>query len=173
MLKKNSAGFSLVELIVVMAIISLLSIVVFANYRTGEKQFALQRSAYKLAQDIRRVQNMAISAREFQGNVPPRYGLEFEKNRAYYFLFADINDNGRYEPSDVEVERITFEEGIKIQDLFTSASKTTVWVAFKPPDPLTTIQDPAPRSTLRIQLINVNGQTKIINVNKAGLIEIE
>ena len=171
----SKKGFTLVELMVVVSIIGLLSVVVFANYRAGEKQFALQRSAHKLAQDIRRAQNMAMSAKEFQGQVPSRYGIEFGKDRDYYILFADLNDNGKYEPGspDIEVEKITFEKGVRIQELFTPASETTVWVAFKPPDPLTTIRDPGERSILRIQLINVNNQTEIINVNKAGLIEIE
>ncbi len=168
----------MVELLEVIGIITLLSALILPNYRSSERQFALQRSAHKISQDLRRAQEMAMSAKEFQGVVPPRYGIEFDKDRDYYILFADINDNGKYESMgpkpDIEVERITFEKGVKIKDLLTPASKTTIWVAFKPPDPLTTIRDPGEdRSILRIQLINADNQIKVVSVNIAGLINVE
>jgi len=169
------AGFTLVEILVSIFIIILLSGIIFANYRAGGQQFALQRSANKLAQDIRRAQAMAMGAKEYQGSVPPRYGLEFTTaTSTSYILFADQNDNGTYEPPDNEVERITFEEGVSINELFTIGPKTKLWIAFKPPDPITEIRDPGgPRSLGRIQLIGANNQTKTIQVNQAGLIEIE
>ncbi|GAH44901.1 unnamed protein product, partial [marine sediment metagenome] len=40
----NQKGFTLLELTVVVLIISLLAAIVLANYRGGEKQFALLRS---------------------------------------------------------------------------------------------------------------------------------
>lgn len=177
---KLLTGFTLVELLVVITIIIFLSAIILINYGGSQSQLNLQRSAHKLAQDIRRAQEMAMSAKECSVctpiQVPRRYGLEFEEGRDYYILFADGNDNGRYEPAveDKEVERIYFEKGISIQKLFTPDSKTRVWVAFKPPDPLTTIRDAGEDSSiLEIQLINVNNQTKIVGVNKAGLIEVE
>lgn len=166
-------GFTIIELLVVTGIIALMTALILPNYRSGDRQLALQRSAHKMGQDLRRTQEMAMSAKEFQGQVPSRYGIEFDKDRDYYILFADLNDNGKYEPSDIEVESIAFEKGVKIQDLFTPDSKTIVWVAFKPPDPLTTIRDPGGRSILKIQLINANNQIKVVSVNNAGLITIE
>lgn len=174
---KFLTGFTLIELMVVVSIISLLSVIIFANYRSGERQLALQRSAYQLAQDLRRVQGMAMATREFEGEVPPRYGIEFTKDQDSYILFTDINDNGKYEPGggnpDRIVETIYLEKGAWVGELRTPSSKTTVWVTFKPPDPLTTIRDPGEREILRIQLTNLNNQTKIISLNKAGLIEVE
>jgi len=174
-----SKGFTLVELLVVTAIIVLMTALILPNYRTSDKQLVLQRATYKLAQDLRRTQEMAMSAKEFQGQVPPRYGIEFGKDRNYYILFADMNipdGNGKYEPPgpDIEVERITLEKGVMVQDLLTPLSKTTVWVAFKPPDPLTTIRDPGEdRAILRIKLTNADNQIKIVSVNNVGLIAIE
>lgn len=166
-------GFTLIELVVTTFIISLLTVLILPNYRFGDSQFALQRAVHKMTQDMRRTQEMSMSTREFQGQIPSRYGIEFAKNRDYYILFADINDNGTYEIPDLEVERIFLEKGVKIQDLLTPFSSQTVWVAFKPPDPLTSILDPIARSTLIIQLNNANNQIRTASVNGAGLIAVE
>jgi len=169
-------GFTLIELLTSIFIIIVIAGVVFANYRQGGQQFALQRSANKLAQDIRRAQAMAMGAKEYQGSVPPRYGVELTTtNQNYYILFADINDNGTYQSNpDLEVERIFLETGVRIAELFTISPQTDLWIAFKPPDPTTEIRDPGgPRSIGIIQLIGANNQTKTITVNAAGLIEVQ
>jgi prepilin-type N-terminal cleavage/methylation domain-containing protein len=174
-------SFTLIELLVVTVIITLLSLVVFLNYRAGGQQLALQRSAQKLAQDIRRAQGMAMSAKEYGGEVPPRYGTECSTdNPDYCILFADVNDNGVYqEVPDEEVERITFERGVSVQQLFVNdppSSRFRVGITFKPPDPATTIRGPGdPDDGLPVtQIILTNGiETKSINVNKAGLIYVE
>jgi type II secretory pathway pseudopilin PulG len=176
-------SFTLIELLVSIFIIILISGIIFANYRVGGQQFALQRSANKLAQDIRRAQAMAMSAQECPINkcggppaiIPFRYGIEFVlSNPNYYILFADRNDNGTYEPPDNEVETIPLEDGVSINELFTIAPQTGLWISFKPPDPMTVIRDPGgPRSIGGIRLIGANNQTKTITVNSAGLIEIQ
>jgi len=183
--EKNShqKGFTLIELLVSIFIIVLMSGIIFANYRQSGQQFALQRSANKLAQDIRRAQQMAMSAAECPINkcggppaiIPSRYALGFLiTNPNEYILFADRNDNGTYEPPDNEVETIPLEEGVSINELFTIASQTGLWISFKPPDPITVIRDPGgPRSIGRIRLIGANNQTKAVEVNSAGLIKVE
>jgi Tfp pilus assembly protein FimT len=177
----NEKSFTITELLVITAMISILSSITLISLRAGSRQFALENAVHKLSQDLRRAQAMAMAAKECPIDkcggppavTPSRYGIELQRDRDYYFLFADLNDNGKYEASDVEVERVTFEKGVRIQELFTPDSKITVWVAFRPPNPLTTIRDPGERSSLRIQLINPNNQTKIVSVNEAGLIAIE
>lgn len=179
--KKNKDGFTLPEMLVVLFIILLLSAVAFANYRGGERQYALQRAAYKLAQDLRRTQQMAMSAKEFQGVIPlGGYGIEFlTANPDYYILFADINGNGKYEhpgnpTPDKEVERITLEEGVRINEVFTLSPKTELWIAFIPPDPTVRIRDPGDWKPIGgIRLLGANNQIKTIKVNSTGLIEIE
>lgn len=172
-IKTNSTGFTLIEMLAVTGIIIFLTILIVPNYRFGDRQLALQRSAHKLVQDLRKTQEMAMSAEEFQGQVFPRYGIEFGRARDYYILFADMNDNGTRQSPDIEVERIFFERRVTIQNLLTPSSQETVWVAFKPPDPFTTIMDSGERSVLRIQLTNADNQIKTISVNNVGLISVE
>jgi len=185
-IKKNSKGFTLVELLAVTAIITILTSAILLNYKNSGQQFALQRSANKLAQDIRRAAEKAMSAQECPiiicGGppviIPSRYGLEFKKDENYYILFADINDNGLRDSSDNIVEQISFEEGVSIKDLYSSrggpfSSKKELCVTFKPPAPVIEIRDPAVgRSSGRIELTNAQNQTKTIDINAVGLIDI-
>jgi len=152
---------------VVTGIIILLSALVLPNYRTGESQLALQRSANKLAQDIRRAQEMAMSAKEFEGVVPPGgYGINFQTNLTSYILFADLNNNKVFDSGEA-IETLSLERGVKISNL---SPASPITISFTPPDPTVNIN---PSNSLAIITLSNNGQTKIIKVNKAGLIYVE
>jgi prepilin-type N-terminal cleavage/methylation domain-containing protein len=175
MLEKKT-GFTLIELIVVIAIISILSVSVVANYRAGERQLALERSAYQLSQDVRKAQAMAMAATKCPastacaGEVPlGGYGLYLERNNNYYFLYADINNNEQYDSGE-EVETIYFETGV----VFSVSSPEFFSINFRPPDPKITINGTDQESqAIVINLELEQSKTKTITVNKVGLIEIE
>lgn len=192
-------GFTLVELLVSIFIIVLLAGIIFASYRTGGQQFALQRSANKLAQDIRRVQQMAMSAKETNlgGQVPagqefvPKggYGISFDtiSSNSSYMIFADCNENRQYTSGNVcvsdsypeDVETIELEKGVQIKDIQKEGggSPDRIDITFVPPDPEIHIVPPAGGEPSWCEIILVliadSSKTKTITINKAGLIEIE
>lgn len=165
-------GFTLIELLTVLAIISILSSVSFAYYREGEKEFALLRSAHKLAQDIRRAQEMAMGARECcDGKIPAGYGIHLKKNDDFYLLYADTNPpkgNENYD-NDEEIEKIFFEKGIYIKNL----SPSNVSINFKPPEPKVKISGDADELEIVISLKDRPEKEKKIKVNRAGLVFVE
>lgn len=198
MKKENGAGFTLVELLVSLFIIILLSGIILANYRAGGQQFALQRSANKLAQDIRRAQAMAMSAKETNlgGQVPtgqefvPKggYGIYFDEGSpSSYVIFADCNENKKYEGSGLacgptgteyteHVETIELEREVQINDIQKEGggSPDKIYITFIPPDPETHIVPPVGSEPSWCEIIlGVNAKTKTIKINKAGLIEVE
>ncbi len=167
--KKNSAGLTLVELLVVISIIAVISAIVFANYREGEKQFALQRSAHKLAQDIRRAQNMAMAARGIGGVVPRGYGIHLiTTSPTQYILFADNNGNGLRDAGDTDVETLGLETGNSITGLSPASPLTIV---FFPPDPTVLISGSPANTLASISLNYAGGAGRTVSVNRAGLIE--
>lgn len=167
---KNDRGFTLVELLVVISIIAVISAIVFANYRQGEKQFSLQRSAYKLTQDIRRAQNMAMASREVGGAVPEGYGIYLNTtNPTQYILFAD-EGNGLYGSGDTDVETLGLEAGISITGLSPASPLTIV---FYPPDPTVLISGNTEINSASITLNYGGGSGKTVSVNKVGLIEAQ
>lgn len=178
-------GFTITELLVVIFIISLLSGLTFANYRQGGKQMSLQRVTHKLAQDIRKTEEMAIAATECPIRIcggpppiiPPRYGIAFDISTTTYFLFADLNDNGKFEASpDKKIEEINLKEGIKIDKLFCgSNSENRIWITFKSPDPQIMFRLPGAcsASNVKVQLKGATGQTKTVEIYTSGLIEVQ
>jgi hypothetical protein len=177
----DQKSFTLVELLVSIFIIILLTGIIFANYRQSGNQLALQRAAHKLALDIRRAEEMAMSAKEFQGMVPSGgYGLHFNQTDTYhYILFADCNGNFVYDPppalpcngysENVEGE-IGYAQGV-YNCLLCYGSLGTVDIVFIPPEPKVNF-DPDESEHIFGLMIAGSSNVKKIYVNKAGLIDI-
>jgi len=186
---RNGGGFTLIEIIVVTGIIIFLSAIVLLNYRAGESQLALQRSVHKLAQDIRRAQEMAMSAKEITGPTGRRivpvggYGIFFRvlPNPPYYeiILFADCNNDQRYTLGKVcgtapnkfseKIKNLNLESGVKMSNLSPSSP---LHITFKPPDPAISISG-GNLAVITLSLETDPTKTKTIRVNKAGLIYVE
>ncbi len=179
-------GFTLIELLVVIFIIGVLSAVTFPHYQSARKQLALQRVASKLAQDIRRVQEMAMAAEELEDGVPlGGYGIYLKKlpdphPQISYILFADrgSDPNHKYDSgggAGEYINEIFFGNGIEIKNL----DSNHLNIIFTPPDPTTSLRD-GDGDELSLNYISIEislqddpTKTKTIIVNKAGLIYIE
>jgi prepilin-type N-terminal cleavage/methylation domain-containing protein len=161
-------GFTLIELLVAVFIIVLISSIVFIDYRAGDKQFALQRSTYMLAQDIRRVQEMAMRAEDFRGTASRGgWGIRLESATSSYILFADPNENRVFDFPGEKFERRELEREVTI----TSISPNPSTIVFIPPDPGIRINTGIATSTTIT--LGIGGYTARVIVNNAGLIAIE
>lgn len=195
----KNKGFTLLEITVVIVIIIFLSTIFVINYRGGEKQFALKRSAHKLAQDLRGAQEMALAGQEFKGIFQGGYGIHFTvtpetEKTGEYTLFVDCkdlsgSDNKVFDSVNTtcddctgncvdnilseEVEIISLEEGIYISELSPSLSGDPLSILFFPPDPTVTINGDPIINSASITLTFDGQSTKTVSVNKAGLIEVE
>jgi len=188
----RNKGFTLIEILVVISIIVILSGIVLINYRVSTQHFALQRSAVKLASDIRRAQEMAVASEECQpcgGGIPVGgYGISIrEGDENYYVLYADADGNKHYliPGLDPNIEEIYCEEGVKIEDvqlLQPDNDTGDITINFTPPDPETNIKGglglfDGDEAIITLCLIGTDcsdpKNTKTITVNKAGRIDID
>src|SRR3989338_11200043 len=97
---RTNAGFTLIELVVVMGIIVVVSAVTLANNTRFGGSVLLQNLAYDIALSIRQAQVYGISVRNYSaGNFSAGYGMHFDiVSPTSYVLFADAVDaNGRYD----------------------------------------------------------------------------
>ena len=167
-------GFTMVEFLVVMSIIGILSSVLFFNWRSGEEMFALQNSAYKLAQDIKEMQEMTMEAKEMDcnGDTGSSFGIQFKSSwSAYYLLFVDCNNSYRQDPGE-DFKTVNLEKGVEISNLSPASS---FGVVFVPPDPTTYIKGSPSGAVAEITLSLENNPSKqkTITVNTSGMIEIK
>jgi len=168
----SNRAFTIIELLTVTAIIVLLTGLLLPNWKAGQSQFALQRASHKLAQDIRRAQEMALAAQEFKGKVPYAYGIYFRKSEPnHYIIFADRDNDNKYTTgTDDIVEDIPIERGVVIDVL----SADPLSIAFSPPRPTVAIL-PASPGFVRLKTggtaVAVT-RVKSVCVNKSGLITI-
>jgi len=166
-------SFTLVELLVSIFIIMLLAAIILPNYRTGGQQFALQRSANKLALDIRRAQQMAMSAESFNcgpGWKMKGYGTNLGTDNDYYLLKVRCEDEtnpGSYNDQTIG-SAINLEKDVKILNLTVNPLN----IFFYSPDPTVDLGG-FNEVSIVICLKTDISKTKTIGVNQAGLIEIQ
>lgn len=166
---KKQKGFTLVETVVSLSIILILSAIILPRYSSLRYEFNLLRSGYKLSQDIRRAQEMATSAKQFNNSVPSGYGVYLSENDTSYIIYADINDNQRYGAGDQIVETINLNRKIYVKDISPSNS---ISINFKSPDPLTLISNNADFAIIDLGLEDRSDEKTVI-VNKVGLIYVQ
>jgi len=177
--KNIQKAFTLIELIVIMAIMGIFSTMLFIDYGKNSKIFTLERAAQKAAQDIRRAQEMAMGGSSAVAGANA-YGVYFDKtgvNNLKYIIYGNKNVNWYYDgtPTDAISETINIENGIKICDIKSnSSSVNNVSVSFKPPDPTTYIDSYYTGYEASIILcIDVDAsKTRTVKVNNSGRIDV-
>jgi prepilin-type N-terminal cleavage/methylation domain-containing protein len=181
-------SFTLVELLIVIGIITILSSISFPFYRNAQKQYILESEAQKLAQEIKKVEEMGMSAKEITNPNNPSekfvpsggYGIYFRLVPQRIIIFADCDDSHTYTlappvcgtspPRFFErIEDLNLDSRVRLANLSPSSPLDIV---FKPPDPTVFING-GDLATITIALESDPSKTKKIIINKAGLIYVE
>ena len=170
--KEKLNGFTIIELLVVIAVISIVTAFVLISYPGLNRVFSLQRSASKLAQDVRMVEERAVSMIELNGIPPSGYGIHLENGSYSYKISAYEKNLGNWSATDTWEKTINLEDGIKISELKEgSVSTSTLDIVFEPPDPTVWINNSSSSSSTIIVFIETEPtKTESIFVNSAGLI---
>ncbi len=112
-------SFTLIEMVVVIAITGIISGLVLANMRAGGQIRDLNSDAEKLAGIIKQAQMMALSGKQINSSRPPGgYGVYLTADS--YKLFADDYDNdGEHQYDDGDdtvIQTFNFTEHVKASD---------------------------------------------------------
>ena len=130
-------GFTIIEMMVTLSIITLLTVMVLAYSRQGESVTNLIRDSDKMVFELRRAQNLAMLT--LQQNTSPtnpicRWGIYIDNNnlpQTQYILFSDfcnLGTQGQYDLGE-ESEIINLLKGVVI-----NSSKISS-ITFVPPEP--------------------------------------
>jgi Tfp pilus assembly protein FimT len=163
----KNKSFTVIELIVVIAIVGLVSGIFLAHYRSGEQVSDLQTYSQKIVGLLKQAQSLALAGQEM-GYLRPGYGVYFSDTQTY-LLFADLNDNNTYNPGDTVIQSFTLPTRLTIDNI--NASNPPANFLFKPPlaefylngtknisDNTITIKHTSLNRTLTIHVQGLSGQ---------------
>ena len=175
----GNSGFTILELTITIAIVALLSAAVVGYQRGAGHNRELLLDAQKVMQDLRRVQNYALSVKTAQcgaQTVAVNYGIHFvrDSDRAVYELFKDCNSNQLWVSSETEATIQLANSAI------TNAAPRrsgALHVVFIPPFPDVAINADSTTAgrtaTLTICHLRSTSLCKTIIVNEKGAISIQ
>jgi len=179
-------GFTIVELLVVLGVVSIISAITFTTLKKGGETLALDRSAHQVAQDMRRTGQMALRGEPFicpTGSMVG-YGIYFNRQTpSCYLIYAECDDKSFYDGIDCrgggggpdrQVERIDLEQGVRIQGLWPPGFAGEA--LFIPPQLTVQINgndDPGARLRVTLSLTSDSTITKTITITQKGTVEIQ
>ncbi len=117
----ENTGFSLLEIIVVMAIIGIMAAVFVPGQSKNRDKKALILETERVVNDIRNARSYTFNTTSFNGSGPPAggFGIHFDKDSNSYIIFADKNLplDRAYSGASEKYQEITLADGIEISDL--------------------------------------------------------
>jgi len=188
-MKNLEKGITLIEIIVVIFIISMFSTVLISDFPRIQRQFALSRATYKLAQDIRKTQDLGLSGvkiTDAEGNLIDAKGYGIFINLAVlpseqYVIYADKDGDNRYTSdfNDYIVETVivnAVDSDLEIKEII-NINDSFVSINFSPPDPITKIDTLQNNDQHRVGIVlglkSDDSVQKTVWVNTSGLIRVQ
>jgi hypothetical protein len=200
-MKNLEKGVTIVEIAVVIFLIVLFSMIIISDFPKIQRQRALSNAAYKLAQDLRRAEDLGLSGITIKDKygepiLARGYGIfiDYKTSDTKYIIYADMNGGNSTEyggnfsttlcsnqdsPSaDCPIEIIdwaTQSSGLVVTGINNRKDENgRISINFMPPDPTVTIDNIRhDKSDIEIVLQNKDGLEKKVFVNTAGLINVE
>ncbi len=195
---RSPRGFTLIELVAVTAIIVIVTLVLLLRQSKFDSSTILRSLAYSVALSVRQAQVYGTSvlgtASGGTVNYASAYGLYFTSGSpSSYILFADLNNNGAYDPATETVKIFSLNAGYTISDACAELSNgqsrctgaydssgshttNTVTILFKRPDPDAVFATDVGLEnyvSAYIQVESADGTTRSVLVTSAGQISVQ
>lgn len=186
---QTQAGFTVIELLVVIGIFALISGITLFNFSAFSGQTTLNNLTYEIALAVREAQVYGIAVRETSpgSEIFPSYGTYFDIDQdTEFILFADTAPTGAsdgiYTAEDDLLESFSIRKGNRISELcgFVSPSDpctavNELHITFTRPDPEASILDGEgnPYSYARISVTSLDDKTRDVSVWSNGQIAVK
>ncbi len=181
-------GFTVLELIVSLAIFAMMTALVLSKYGNFNQGILLTNLAYDVALTIRNAQSYGLNVKS-----TTRSGSDFNKPYGVYFdtnstlqantkiiFYADYNSSSTYDAGDAIIQTTTITRGSTVSRVCVNAcvspDPTKLDIVFKRPDPNAYIRvggSSTNSSSARITLKAIDNTTKVVVVNSTGQVSVE
>jgi len=178
--KVKEKGVTLIEIVIAIFIITIFSLIVVNDFPRMKRQFAIAGVTYRLAQDIRRAEDLGMSGMQVSGASNTKgYGfyvnINFPENKNKYWIYADIGDtadrkfSGTLQDCSPETEGDCIIETINISDYETGVyikrieyfdnisdnfmPTNSLSINFNPPNPTVIITSGEEGTSKRIKIV--------------------
>lgn len=176
-------GYTIIEMLAVLAIVAVLSTVILTNYTKNRQSEILLNETYKISQLIRRAQNLALSP-QYGGGVINGFGVYLLRNNSNVILFANKDANNVYNSGVDEIkETLILNSMVKIPansdpdknglNAPIGINRTSLNILYIPPDPEVKITGGSTDAKIRIEIVGDASKFRTIEVNATGLVEVK
>jgi len=134
----TAKGFTLIEILIVSAIIATLSVVFILNFRLSAKnKTARLQVASIIVSDLRQAESMSISGSRYQGNIACGFGVHYVDSATYLIYAksvpmdqpcASLATRNYTDGDPIVAAKKVFNPGVEIRSHFND-------IFFEPPDP--------------------------------------
>lgn len=192
-ISKSAKAFTVIELMVSVAIVGVISAVVIFNYSKFNDNISLSSATQEIAVAIREAQTYGLSVKETSigsGQFGSAYGIYFEPDDpSHYFVFVDLDGSNTFDigsgcgsGSTECIEKFTLRNGARITsicDAMTCPPESSVKklnIVFLRPNPDALIYftnnggqiKSGPSTRARIILTSTKGTTVTVTVESTG-----
>ena len=168
--RTKQKGFTTIEMLVIIGVLSLLSATLLVYSRAGERQITLFREQAKIVSILTRAKSLSVAAFGKIG-VPCGYGVHFETPRTY-LIFKDLADDCSLADKKYSGTSEIF-ESFQLDSSLTFDILTLTDIIFIPPDPAVILDNDFSKTEALIKIKTINGNDeKIIKINNGGQITI-
>ena len=183
----TARGFSLIELLVTVSIVTLVTGLALVRYSSFNSTVLLNSQAYEIALDIRQTQLYSLSVGAVSGgsNFRDPYGIEFRtssNNNTEYRIFQDTNNNTLGDSGEI-FQNILLGRNFTITSLclYTDPNLdctiNQIEVLFERPDFVARFTDgsnPVSASYAIVTVVDdMTGRTRDIRIDASGYVTVE
>ena len=173
--KKNSSGFTLVEMLVTLSIIVIMSSILVLYTHSGGSIMQANRAIERLSFDIRRVANLSMQTKQIKERAVCGWGLYFDaQNPNAYIVFSDFCEDNNY--GDHRFEDQEKQEIITLAKPIEILATNLKCLIYEPPEPTLYLYDVSniqiKKGEITLGVKGTNNQ-RILEINEAGNITIK
>jgi prepilin-type N-terminal cleavage/methylation domain-containing protein len=173
---RERRGFSLIEMLTVIAIFSIITSVILVNQSRFNSSMLVTSLAYEVALAVREAQVYGLAVKESDGGFAAGYGIHFTTDSSTFLLFTEKSDpaNGSYDEGKDGVEKTyTLRGGNSVVELCAASdcSLATLDIVYLRPSPdikingnkniAASIKIESPRGEQRTVIVNTTGQISV------------